>query len=126
MKKNTTGVLIGVLCLPLLALGAKAMFTPMGMVEQLAVEPNGLLGLNTIRGDIGGYMIGIAIMMIVGLWSRNTAFFLATAIMMGAILMGRFTGLALDGFDAAVVPPIMVELVIACAMVVAHKVHTAN
>ena len=69
---------IGLLSLLLLALGTKAMFDPTGMIEQLAVDPQGLLGLNTIRRDIGGYMIGVASLMIAGLWTKNTGFFIAT------------------------------------------------
>ena len=97
------------------------MFDPTGMIEQLAVAPRGLHGLNTIRGDIGGYMVGLALLMSAGLWTKNAAFFVATAIVMSTILVGRFAGLALDGFDAAVVPPIVIELVIAGVMVLAHR-----
>jgi hypothetical protein len=114
-------VIIGLLCIPLLALGAKAMFDPTGMIEQLAVDPQGLHGLNTIRGDIGGYMIGVAFMMIAGLWTKNTGFFVATSIMMSTVLVGRFAGLALDGFDTSVVLLIVVELVIIGVMILAHK-----
>ena len=114
-------ILIGFACIPLLVLGATAMFDPTGMIEQLAIDPQGLHGLNTIRGDIGGYMIGIAFMMIAGLWTKNTGFFIATAIIMSTILLGRFIGLAIDGFEASVVPPIIVEGVITGVMILAHK-----
>ena len=97
------------------------MFDPTGMIEQLAVDPQGLHGLNTIRGDIGGYMIGVAFMMIAGLRTKNTGFFVATSIMMSTVLVGRFAGLALDGFDTSVVLPIVVELVIIGVMILVHK-----
>ena len=114
-------VTIGLLCLPLLLIGAKAMFNPTSMIEQLNVEPQGLLGLNTIRGDIGGYMIGIAFMMIAGLWTKNTGYFLATAIIMATVLIGRFTSIAMDGYDATMAPPIVIEMLIITVMILGHK-----
>ena len=119
---NGIKVFIGLLCLPLLVLGAKAMFDPTGMIDRLAVVPQSVHGLNTIRGDVGGLMVGSAILMIAGLLTKNTAFFLATAIIMITVLVGRFAGIAFDGFDAALVPVIVIELVITGVMILAHKI----
>ena len=113
-------IVIAVLCLPLLALGILSMFNPMGMLDKFAVEPQGIHGLNTIRADIGGLLLGTVIMMAMGLWRNNTTWFLAAAVLMGTVAFGRVVGLAIDGVDTAIVPPLVVELVIVGVTLVAH------
>ena len=85
------------------------------------MEPQGIHGLNTIRADIGGLLLVNVIMMVIGLWRCNTTWFLAVAVIMSTVALGRLIGLAIDGVDAAVVPPLVVELVIAGVMLVAHR-----
>ena len=51
---NAIKGLVVVLSLPLLALGVGSMFSPAFMSGNLAVDPQGIPGLSTIRGDIGG------------------------------------------------------------------------
>ncbi len=113
-------IVIALLCLPLLALGIATMFNPTGMLDKFAVEPEGIHGLNTIRADIGGLLLGTVFMMVMGLWRNNTTWFLAAAVLMGTVVFGRLVGLAIDGVDAAVVPPLVVELVIVGVMLLAH------
>jgi len=109
------------LCIPLLALGFMCFFDPNGMTEKFGVMPQGINGLNTIRGIIGGLLVGSALMMIMGLWRRNTTWFLATAALMGAVIFGRLVGIVLDGFDPVLVGPLVVEFVILGACILADK-----
>jgi len=114
-------VVLGLLCIPLLALGFMCFFDPNGMIEKFGVVPQGVNGLNTIRGVIGGLLVGSALMLIMGIWRHNTTWFLATAVMMSAVIFGRLVGVVLDGFVTALVGPLVVEFVILGLCIVADK-----
>ena len=114
-------ILVALLSLPLLALGLSAMFNPTGMFETFGLEPQGILGLNTIRADIGGLLLGSAIMMFMGLWRGNTTWFLGVAAMMSTVAFGRLVGFVADGVDTAAAPALVVELVIAGVMLLANR-----
>jgi hypothetical protein len=118
---NVIKIVVALLCLPLLALGLGAMFNPMGMLDKFAVEPQGIHGLNTIRGDIGGLLLCNVIMMVMGVWRNNTTWFLAVAVIMCTVAFGRLIGFVMDGIETAVAPALVVELVIAGVMLFAHQ-----
>jgi len=113
-------IIIGLVGLMLLGLGLKSMFTPNSMVKNFAIEPQGVAGLNTIRGVIGGLFLAGLTMLIAGLVAGNTVWFLAVAILLGGIAIGRIIGLITDGVDKAVIPPLVVELVMVTVLVVGH------
>jgi hypothetical protein len=63
-------------------------------------------------------------MIVIGLVTGETRWFLAVAILMAAAVVGRLVGLVGDGLEAAALPPLIVELVIGGAMLAAHYVLT--
>ena len=122
---NAVKVLVVVLCLPLIALGVGAMFNPAFMSGRFGVDPQGIPGLSTIRGDVGGLLLGSAILMLVGVWRGNTTWFLAAAVMMSTVAFGRLVGFVVDGLDAAIVPAFVIEIVITAVMIAAHRRYSA-
>ena len=114
-------VVIGLLCLPLLALGFAAMFAPTAVIDTFGVEPVGGLGLNTIRANVAGVLLGTAAMLVLGLWRRNTTWFLAAAVVAGIVAFGRLVGFAMDGVTADAVPPLIIESALIGMGVLAHK-----
>ena len=113
-------VLVGLSCLFLLFLGAKTMFAPHSMVEIIAIKPEGSAGLNTMRGFLGGLLIGSSIVLTAGLVTGNTTFFLAIATVMGTVVVGRLVGIAFDGFDKKVVFPLIAEIFMVTTFIVAY------
>ncbi len=113
-------VLISLFCVPMLAFGVKAMFKPTSMEEHLGVEAKGLPGLSTIRGVAGGMFMGALALLLLGLVTMNTTWFLAVAVLMGLAGLGRVVGLALDGVDKETVKPAVVEFVMAGVLLLAH------
>ena len=112
--------LVGLSCLFLAGLGARSMFSPNSMIEILAVEPEGPAGLNTIRGFLGGLFIGSSVVLATGLATGNTTFFLAVAMVMGVVVVGRLVGIAIDGFDKKVLFPLVLELIMVMVFLAAH------
>jgi len=115
-------ILVAAFCLPLLLLGLRSMFQPRAIADAMSLEVTSTAGLNTIRGLVGGFFIANVAMLVVGLSTGSTSWFIAVAISIGAVLLGRFVGIALDGFDRAVGPPVAIELVIVAGLVSAYVV----
>ena len=85
------------------------------------MDPLGLTGLNSLRSMFPGILIGSALMMQIGIWKRNTTWFLATALLMGVVAFGRLLSFAVDGYDPASLPPTVVELLILAVLVFAAR-----
>lgn len=56
----------------------------------------------------------------IGLTTGQTLGFVAVAILMAVVAFGRIVGMLADGFDKAVLPPLIVELVIIAVLIAAH------
>lgn len=113
-------VLVGIICLALCGLGVMSMFAPKKMVKNFAIEPQGSAGLNTIRGVIGGLFIAGVSMLMAGLVTGETFWFLAVAIVLGVVALGRMVGILLDGFEKSVAPPLVLEVVMVAILIAAH------
>ena len=117
----TLQILVGLATVLLLGLGTMSMFAPRRMVKNFAIEPIGTAGLSTIRSVIGGLFIASVAMLVFGLTTGQTLGFVAVALLLGVVAFGRIVGIVTDGFDKAVVPPLVVELVIIGVLLVAHS-----
>jgi hypothetical protein len=115
-------ILVALFVLPLTFLGTRAMFAPVGLGDEMSIALNGAAGRNTMRGVLGGLFLASAAMLALGLFTQQTTWFLAVALLMAAVVVGRVVGIVADGFDHAVVPPLVVEIVIGSGLVAAHTV----
>ena len=118
--ENVIQILVGLAGLMLFGLGATSMFAPKKMLKNFAVEPLGNPGLNTVRANIGGSFLGAVSMLILGYLQSQTLWYLAVAILVGVVAVGRIVGIMFDGFDKAVVPPLVVELAMIAIFVTAY------
>ena len=116
----TLQILVGLATVMLLGLGTMSMFAPRRMVKNFAIEPIGRAGLSTIRSVIGGLFIASVAMLAFGLTTGQTLGFVAVALLLGVVAFGRVVGIVTDGFDKAVVPPLVVELVIIAVLLAAY------
>ncbi|USD64292.1 DUF4345 family protein [Vibrio sp. SCSIO 43136] len=117
---TTLQILVGLATVMLSGLGLMSMFAPQKMVANFALEPVGSAGLNTIRSIIGGLFLASVTVLAMGLSSGNTEGYMFVAIVMIAVAVGRVVGLVLDGFNKAVIPPLVLELVIASVLIFTH------
>lgn len=118
--ESTLQILVGLAAVMLTGLGVMSMFAPRRMVSNFGIEPVGTPGLSTLRSVVGGLFLASVALIALGLVTGETLGFVAVAILMGAVVLGRIVGLLLDGFDKAVVPPTIVELVLIAVLVTAH------
>ena len=116
----TIEIFVGLAGAFLLGLGIMSMFAPKKMVSNFAVEPIGAAGLSSIRSVFGGLFLACVALLAFGLASGQTLAFVAVAIVMSAVAFGRIIGIIVDGADKAVIPPLVVEVVIAAVLAAAY------
>lgn len=116
----TLQILVGLASAMLLGLGLMSMFAPGRMVTNFSLEPVGIAGLSSIRSVFGGLFLASVGLLVLGLVTGQTQSFIAVAVLMGVVAFGRVVSLVADGFDKSVIPPLVVELVIAGILVTAH------
>ncbi|RAK62821.1 MBL fold metallo-hydrolase [Phenylobacterium kunshanense] len=110
-------IVVGLYGLIFAALGFGFWVAPERAAARFAVEPLGPVGLSTLRGDFGGVFLGLAVLCLVGVWSRRRGLLTAAAIVLGAIILGRLLGAAMGGGAAGLVPNLPVEIVGLVALV---------
>lgn len=103
-----------------LGLGTMSMFAPRRMVKNFAIEPVGTAGLSTIRSVIGGLFITGVALLAFGLLTGQTLGFVVVALSLGVVAFGRIVGILADGFDKAVLPPLVVELMMIAVLIAAY------
>ncbi|WP_253895528.1 DUF4345 family protein [Vibrio sp. THAF190c] len=123
MMDTVMNTLVGVIALVLTGLGIMSMFVPKKMLANFALEPIGKVGMNTIRSVMGGLFLASVYIIAAGFFNNDTDGYFFVAVVMLAVAAGRVVGLVLDGFDKAVVPPLVLELVIASILLFVHMKH---
>ena len=118
--ETTLNILVTLATIMLSGLGVMSMFAPRRMIANFAIEPVGTAGLSTIRSVIGGLFLASVALLVIGLTTGQTLGYMAVAILMGVVALGRIVGLLVDGFDKAVLPPLVVELVIIAVLTSAY------
>ncbi len=114
-------IVVGVISLLLLFLGLGAVIEPSVSATQFGLTPNGIVGLSTLRSDMGGMFVTGGVLLALGLVRGQTLWFLAVALLMGFIALGRLVGFVVDGFDQRLLMPFIFELVFVVVLVVAHR-----
>jgi hypothetical protein len=114
----TLKIVVGIIGLYLIVIAGMWMLMPEAMSAQFAITLNGVQGLNTGRGDIGGMFLTAGILCLLGLRNHDSAsvFLYSGSILMAAIAFGRAIGFVVDGMVSVTVVPFIVELAIIAAM----------
>ncbi len=93
----TLKIVSGLFALLFLFMGAGFLFDPAGSGSNVGLSPLGELGLNTLRGDMGGLFLASTALIGLGLLLRNGTWLLAVAVLMLFIAAGRLLGFVFDG-----------------------------
>ncbi len=96
----TLKIVSGLFALLFLTMGVGHMFDPVGNAEGVGLSPLGELGLNTLRGDLGGMFLACTALIGLGLFLKKGEWLLAVAVLMLFIALGRLMGFVMDGSPA--------------------------
>lgn len=100
-----------------LALGVMLLFAPAKQSGQFAVLATGNAGLSTMRGDLGGLFLGMALFTLIGAIRASKMWLTVPAVFLGFIVLGRLVNLMLDGRSSAGVQALLIELAIIAVLV---------
>lgn len=105
-------VLVGVAGLLALVLAAAFLFDPATAALRFGIAPQEPLGFSTLRADFGG-LFGTAGLLAIAAGVRNNARLLtAPLLLIGIALIGRMLTIAVSGYEASMMQPIAVEIVL--------------
>ena len=110
----TLKIIVGLMALMFLFMGATQMFAPRDAANAAR--------LSLARGDLGGLFFTSAALLVLGLVQRRSEWFLAVALLMALIAIGRIVGFVLDGNPGApTIYAFVGELIIAAVAVLASR-----
>lgn len=70
---------------------------PEAAAQRLGIGASGVLGIGTLRADLGGLFLGLAALCAAAAWSRRRSWLVAVALVLATIVLGRAVGWVTDG-----------------------------
>ena len=109
--KTVLKTMVGLIALLFTVLWLRWMVEPEVMATQWALTATGPAGLNNLRGDIGGLFLMSAVFCGIYLLRGNAMWLRAAATGMACVIVGRITGLMIDGFNQAALVSAILEVI---------------
>lgn len=104
-------VVLALLALGMLAGAMGFMFDPAGMEADFSVRAIETHGMGTLRGDLGGTFLMLAIFTFYGSRPGNAAWLAVPLVFMLTVLFGRMVHIMLDGLTDPAIHSTVIELV---------------
>jgi hypothetical protein len=104
-------ILVGLLALGSLILAAGLWFHTAQAAANFGVSPTGLVGNATVRADIGGIFLALAVFMGMAAWKQSRMWLFGALVTGAGALASRVFGLLVDGYGPGVAQPMIVEIV---------------
>lgn len=98
------------------ALGLAFWIQPEVAASRLHIEAVGVAGLSTLRADMGGMFIGMAVLCLVGAWSKRRWMVVAAALLLAVVAIGRLLGVVATGWAQGVAPALAIEVAAIAAL----------
>jgi ribonuclease Z len=112
MMQCVLRILAGLVGLLMLAMGLTFLLAPSRLMGQFAVLVSGNAGFSTVRGDLGGLFIGMAVFTLIGAIRASSRWLAVPCAFLGFIVLGRILNLLFDGRSAEGVQAVILELVL--------------
>jgi hypothetical protein len=110
--------IIGVIAL----LGVGQHWFDLGAVAaERGMQAIGDIGRANLRADVGGLFLGISCLALFAAVRQHQGAILAAIVLLGATLIGRFVSIAIDGYSAAVAPPMVVEAILITILLFVYR-----
>jgi hypothetical protein len=95
-----------------MALGAVGfMFSPEAMEAQFSVVASRVDGMGTLRGDLGGLFLTLAVFTLYGSRPGKSAWLAVPVVFMIAVLFGRTVHILIDGLSEPAIRSVVVEII---------------
>ena len=119
--KTIINILVVLGIVPLLILGAVNVFAPLNTFDLYGIKPLGIMTYSTFRGAIGGMLIGGALIMLMGLITKNKTWYQSSLLLISVIFTCRIISVLFDGWTNDILPAAITELYIIVVMFFASK-----
>ena len=107
--RHIARLLVGLVGAASLLAGLTFWFNMEALLTDFGIETAGLVGRATVRADMGGLFLTIAVMALMAAWKRSRMWALGALVPLCAAIVGRLIGVVADGAGSGIWPPIMVE-----------------
>jgi hypothetical protein len=91
------------------------------VAAQRGMQAVGDIGRANLRADVGGLFLGISCLTLFAAVRQHQGAILAAAVLLGATLIGRLVSVAIDGYSAAVAPPMVVEAILIAILLFVYR-----
>jgi ribonuclease Z len=112
-------IVVFVAALVFVGVGLAAWISPARVADRFGLEATRAAGVISLRADLGGLFIGLALICGAALWTGRRTWSLAAAAILGAIAIGRAIGWIGNGGPAGDGMELAVELVVIAALALA-------
>ncbi len=121
MIRGVLRALVGVIGVLALLVAARLWIGPEAPAAALGLKADGLLGLATLRADVGGFFAAGGLFALAGAIRGEGRLLTPPAVLLGLALTGRILTVAVDGYAAPMLPPMIIELVLVAILLIARR-----
>jgi hypothetical protein len=121
MIRGVLRVLVGVIGVLALLVAARLWIGPEAPAAALGLKADGLLGLATLRADVGGFFAAGGLFALAGAIRGEGRLLTPPAVLLGLALTGRILTVAVDGYAAPMLPPMIIEFVLVAILLIARR-----
>ena len=121
MIRGVLRALVGVIGVLALFVAARLWIGPEAPAAALGLKADGLLGLATLRADVGGFFAAGGLFALAGAIRGEGRLLTPPAMLLGLALVGRLVTVAVDGYAAPMLPPMIIEAVLVAILLIARR-----
>lgn len=96
------------------------------LAVKFGIAPQGPLGFSTLRADFGALFAGTGVLAIAAAVRNNARLMTAPLLLIGFGFAGRLLTIALSGYDASMLQPMTVEIVLIAIFAAGRRVLPAR
>lgn len=105
-------VLVGVAGLLAVVIALGFWINPDILAAEFAIAPQGALGFSTLRADFGALFGGVGVLAFAAAVRHDARLLTAPLLLIGIGFCGRLLTIVLSGYDASMLQPMAVEIVL--------------
>lgn len=121
MIRTGLRLIVGVIGVLALLVAARLWVGPEAPAAAMGLKADGLLGLATLRADVGGFFAAGGLFALAGAIRGEGRLLTPPALLLGLALAGRLVTVAMDGYAPAMLPPMIVEAVLVAILLLARR-----